>query len=107
MSKIKTLCNENFQGEKVVKFKAGSGSAAFILERKENVSSITLSLISNGSEVPLGSLFGGSQLEDKKLFKGEEYALKITSAGELNNAYTEQATPKASGLSVGVFWGAE
>lgn len=109
MSKIKQLCNQEFEGDKSFTFKATSADCVFIKEKSENVSSVNLFLISNGSPIYLGPLFNqaSNATETRKLLKGETYRLDVAQGSQMKDSAEADSGLKPGLIKVGVFWGAE
>ena len=109
MSKIKQLCNQEFEGNKSFTFKATSADCVFIREKTENVSSVSLFLISNGSPIYLGVLFdqASNTTEGRKLLKGETYRLDVVQGSQLKDTTSHESDLKTGLIKVGLFWGAE
>tara|TARA_Y100000780_G_scaffold7253_1_gene6749 strand:+ start:398 stop:703 length:306 start_codon:yes stop_codon:yes gene_type:complete len=100
MSKIKQLVKKQVTESLEVKFTAESDKATFFQESPDCINNVALYLNSNGSKIPLGSLFPmysadhGERCTSKlQLLKGEQYSLEIT------------ATKEKALAKIGVFWG--
>ncbi|WP_296052303.1 hypothetical protein [uncultured Alteromonas sp.] len=106
MSKITQLCNEQFNGISKVAFKAVSTKAVFTMESAVNVGGMSLYLMSNGSRIFLGSLFGRSPqgIEELTMLEGEDYELEIIQGDILKDMMDKKAGRKKAALKLGVFW---
>lgn len=106
MSKIKQICSEKFSGTQTVKFKAEAQKAVFILEKQDNISGISLFLVSNRQRIYMGSVWDSLSVAvtEKELLPGENYELEIKQYGVLEDSSKPDSKVKQAEFQFGIFW---